>query len=86
MLEHMITPFYRYADFTGRSRRLEFWSFALLNLIVTAVLVSLALSTGLSYRAILQRAEFGGGLGVATIAFFAILGMYSLAVLIRPWR
>lgn len=82
MLEHMITPFYRYADFTGRSRRLEFWSFALLNLIVTAVLVSLALSTGLSYRAILQRAEFGGGLGVATIAFFAILGMYSLAVLI----
>jgi uncharacterized membrane protein YhaH (DUF805 family) len=82
MLDYMIMPFYRYADFTGRSRRLEFWSFAFLNFIVTSVLVSLAFSTGLSHGAIIRKAEFDGSLGMATIAFFAILGMYSLAVLV----
>ncbi len=82
MLENMILPLQRYADFSGRSRRLEFWSFAFLNLVVTGVLVSLAFSTGLSYRALVQQGDFGGGLGVATIAFFAILAIYGLAVLI----
>ena len=82
MLEYMIMPFYRYADFAGRSRPMEFWAFAFLNVFVTAVLASLAFSTGLSHRALIQRAEFGGTLGIATIALFAILGMYSLAALI----
>lgn len=27
MFEYMIMPFKRYADFKGRSRRMEFWSF-----------------------------------------------------------
>ncbi|MCJ2187819.1 DUF805 domain-containing protein [Novosphingobium sp. 2638] len=82
MLEHMILPFYRYADFQGRSRRMEFWSFAVLNVVVMAVLASLAFSTGFSHRVLLQRAEFGGRLGIAAIAFFAILGIYSLATLV----
>lgn len=82
MLEYMILPFYRYGDFNGRARRLEFWSFALLNVVVVGILVGLAFSTGLTYRALIRNAEFGGGLGIATIAFFAIIGMYSLAVLI----
>ncbi|MEJ2409657.1 MAG: DUF805 domain-containing protein [Novosphingobium sp.] len=82
MLEHMILPFYRYADFRGRSRRMEFWSFALLNGVVMTVLVSLAVSTGFSQRALIQRAEFGGSLGIAAIAFFAILAMYGLATLV----
>ncbi|WP_067736224.1 DUF805 domain-containing protein [Novosphingobium naphthalenivorans] len=82
MLEHMILPFYRYTDFHGRSRRKEFWSFAVLNVLVMAILVSLAFSTGFSHRALIQHAEFAGSLGIATIAFFAILGMYSLATLV----
>ncbi|MCT2398881.1 DUF805 domain-containing protein [Novosphingobium mangrovi (ex Huang et al. 2023)] len=82
MLEYMIMPFYRYADFSGRARRMEFWSFAFLNFIVTSILVTLAFSTGFSHRALIRKAEFGGSLGIAAIAFFAILAMYSLAVLI----
>ena len=35
----MFLPLKRYADFSGRSRRLEFWLWTLLNLIVTGVLV-----------------------------------------------
>lgn len=34
----MILPFKRYFDFEGRSRRMEFWMFALLNVIVFTIL------------------------------------------------
>ncbi len=37
MLEWMLMPLKRYADFSGRSQRKEFWMFQLLNVIVTAV-------------------------------------------------
>jgi uncharacterized membrane protein YhaH (DUF805 family) len=43
-MEWMIMPFRRYADFSGRSRRMEYWMFQLLNLIVVGVLVALAIS------------------------------------------
>lgn len=33
----MFLPFFRYAEFSGRSRRREFWSFQLLNMIVVAL-------------------------------------------------
>lgn len=82
MLEYMIMPYYRYVEFKGRSRRLEFWGFALLNSIVMAILAGLAFSTGLSHRALIQSAPFTGNLGGATTALFAILGMYGLATLI----
>jgi len=38
-MEWMILPFKRYADFTGRSRRMEYWMFFLLNSIVALVLL-----------------------------------------------
>ena len=45
-MEWMLMPFRRYADFSGRSRRKEFWMFQLLNLIVGAVLYALILGGG----------------------------------------
>lgn len=39
----MILPLKRYADFKGRSRRLEFWMFALLNVIVIFGIIALTL-------------------------------------------
>lgn len=45
MLQWMILPFKRYAQFSGRSRRMEFWSFFLLNFIVQAVLYGITMST-----------------------------------------
>ncbi|MGX7925174.1 DUF805 domain-containing protein [Tsuneonella sp. HG094] len=41
-MEWMILPFKRYAEFSGRSRRKEFWMFFLFNVIVYAVLAILA--------------------------------------------
>jgi uncharacterized membrane protein YhaH (DUF805 family) len=37
-MEWMILPFKRYVDFEGRSRRMEFWMFQLLNILVALVL------------------------------------------------
>lgn len=39
MLEWMLMPIRRYADFSGRSRRKEFWFFQLLNFLVQVVLI-----------------------------------------------
>lgn len=39
MLDWMLMPLRRYADFAGRSRRMEYWSFALLNFLVSAMLL-----------------------------------------------
>lgn len=39
MLEWMLMPIRRYADFKGRSRRKEFWFFQLLNFAVSVVLL-----------------------------------------------
>lgn len=44
MLDWMLMPYKRYADFSGRSRRKEYWMFVLLQLIVMVVLGGLAFS------------------------------------------
>ena len=46
MMQWMILPFKRYFDFQGRSRRLEFWMFALFNVIVYSVIGILIVATG----------------------------------------
>jgi uncharacterized membrane protein YhaH (DUF805 family) len=38
MMNYMLMPLRRYADFNGRSRRKEFWLWQLLNLIVSMIL------------------------------------------------
>ncbi|WP_200943062.1 DUF805 domain-containing protein [Altererythrobacter sp. Root672] len=45
-MKWMLLPFRRYAEFSGRSRRMEFWMFQLLGLIVGAVLYTLILAGG----------------------------------------
>ena len=41
-MEWMLMPFKRYADFNGRSQRMEYWMFTLFIMIVAFVLVMLA--------------------------------------------
>lgn len=43
-MEWMLMPLKRYADFTGRSRRKEYWMFALFQLIVALVPMFLIIS------------------------------------------
>ncbi len=44
VLDWMLLPLRRYADFSGRSRRKEFWLYYLLNMIVTFVGVGLVVA------------------------------------------
>ncbi|MCP4080406.1 MAG: DUF805 domain-containing protein [Planctomycetaceae bacterium] len=57
----------KYAVFSGRARRKEYWYYALFNLIITMVLVVVDLMTGLF--------SFDAGIGLFS-------GVYGLAVLI----
>lgn len=43
-MDWMMMPLKRYADFTGRSRRKEFWMFTLLNTLVILVLYGMILA------------------------------------------
>lgn len=71
-MEWMLMPFKRYADFGGRSRRTEYWMFALFNVLVVIGIVILA-------------ALFGGIVdanGEPSTALIVLGGLYWLAVLI----
>lgn len=59
--------FKKYADFSGRARRTEYWMFALFNLIFAFVLALLDRLLGTASR--------NGGVGI-------LGGLYSLAVLL----
>ena len=45
-VDYMLMPLMRYADFSGRSRRLEYWMFTLFYILTIALLVSLAIFFG----------------------------------------
>ncbi len=55
-MEWMLLPFRRYFDFSGRSRRMEFWMFQLLNMIVTIVLMLITFS-GMPWSEFSERAS-----------------------------
>jgi len=89
-MEWMLMPLRRYADFSGRPRRKEYWMFALLNLIIYTVLYVLMLAAmGPTLAEGMMQAEAGmepvqpsagmmAGLGIVGI----ILMVYALAVFI----
>ncbi len=76
----MFMPFRRYADFSGRSRRMEYWMFILFNFIVTSILSGIAFSSAdpslLNYDPVSFFTEvfssFGG----------ILLTLYSLIILV----
>ena len=68
-MDWMLMPFRRFADFSGRSRRKEYWMFTLLNLIVGFVL---GLIGGI----------LGGGSEGGSMMGNAIIGLYMLIVIV----
>lgn len=47
-MEWMLMPYRRYADFSGRSRRKEYWMFVLLTFIIVGVCMALMFAGGMS--------------------------------------
>jgi len=83
MLEWMLLPFKRYAEFSGRSRRMEYWSFILLNIIVYIVLGGIMVAGGFNLAALSNPAAMSTE-GPGTLFYIGggLLGLYALAILI----
>lgn len=47
MLQWYLLPYQKYADFSGRSRRKEYWIFTLVNALLTSILEAFANATDL---------------------------------------
>lgn len=75
-MEWMLLPYKRYVDFSGRSRRKEYWMFALLFAIVYAVCYALIL-TGMPSVDPATGMMTGGG-GALSMVGSAILGIFAL--------
>ncbi|MBD3728869.1 MAG: DUF805 domain-containing protein [Sphingomonadales bacterium] len=81
-MEWMIMPYKRYADFSGRSRRKEYWMFQLFVIIVYVVL--LMLGGGLGAAAGDSGGGLAGGLfGILLLVFIVATFIPALAVLVR---
>lgn len=85
-MEYMLLPLRRYAEFTGRSRRKEFWMFALFQV---AVVAACYMVMGLGGGAIGMQGDvtMGGPLswlgGVALTLFGLAIIIPSIAVTVR---
>ncbi len=76
MMEWMLMPLKRYAEFSGRSRRKEYWMFFLFNMIV---LFGLAIVGGI-LGAFTPSATGEMGLGSGLV--IGLFGLYALAIFI----
>ena len=92
MLEWMIRPLRHYADFKGRSRRKEFWSFALLNLIVITLILIVMFTTSGGLMGQLAAAQgdilatYGamfGGVGLLLAVWTLVMLVPNAAVSVR---
>ena len=91
-MEWMILPLKRYFDFQGRSRRLEFWMFSLLNVIVFSVLGLITFGTGSTLGQIqtadpndigAMYASMLSGVGILLVVWWLVILIPSIAVSVR---
>ena len=90
-MELMFQPLRKYADFTGRARRTEFWLFALLIFLIEVVFMALLSAVGgsaflIGDPAAAAAVQMNGAIGAVLLIHFAVmlaLLVPSLAVTFR---
>ena len=86
-MEYMFMPLKRYADFSGRSRRKEYWMWFLFLIIVTIVTTYLDILLGLGGSAAGTQqgasVSFNVNFGLITILFLLAVLVPNLAVGVR---
>ena len=78
-IDYMTAPLRRYTDFSGRSRRMEYWMFMLFNIIVSLIATFIDKVMG-------TVASFGGVAGVFSALVALALFIPSVAVVIRRFH
>lgn len=85
-MEWMLLPLKRYADFSGRSRRMEYWMFTLFNVLVLLglgiVLGAIGYVTG-SFQGSTPPTFFIILLGIVALGYVAVFLVPSIAVVVR---
>lgn len=86
-MDWMLLPYRRYAEFSGRSRRKEYWMFALFQFVVAIILYALVFAGFPVMDEYGQMAEGPGVLtylgGILLLVFWLGSLIPSLAVLVR---
>lgn len=80
-MEWMFMPLKRYADFSGRSRRMEFWMWQLFQIIVYFLVIVLVMVAGGGAMMSGDPTALAAA-GGAVLIIFLLYGLYALAVLI----
>lgn len=75
-MEWMLMPLKRYADFSGRSRRKEYWMFTLFNILVMVGISIIGGILGGFTPGETGEMSLGGGI------MFGLIGIYALAIFI----
>jgi uncharacterized membrane protein YhaH (DUF805 family) len=85
-MEWMLMPIKRYADFSGRSRRQEYWMFVLFQILLTlAVALVFFIVGGMGTDG--KMSTMGGVLaGIVGLAYLGLFFIPSIAVGIRRWH
>ena len=82
-MEWMLMPLRRYAEFSGRSRRMEFWMWILFTFIVGIVLGIIDGVLGFRLNSTPPTPGSGGAVGLAMLSSMGILGLlWSLVTLV----
>lgn len=91
----MFLPLKRYFDFQGRSRRLEFWMFSLLNVLVLGVLGVITFMTGSTMEQVASADPndplafyqiMFSGVGVLMAVWWLLVLIPSIAVAVRRFH
>jgi uncharacterized membrane protein YhaH (DUF805 family) len=80
MLDWMLMPYKRYAEFSGRSRRMEYWSFALLIFVVYLVCAAVMIGGGLDLAA-MTNPQLAGEMPAPGPLFYIGAGLLVLFLL-----
>lgn len=84
-MEYMIMPLKRYADFSGRSRRKEYWMFVLFQMLLLVPLMLVAIALGGTSDD--PSDPFSGGLTLAVLGvYFLVFLIPGLAVQVRRFH
>ena len=86
-MEWMLMPLKRYADFSGRSRRKEYWMFTLGSVIVSVILYGIiGASIGLGNPEDTGSLALMSGAGIILLVFAVAIFIPSLAVQVRRFH